>query len=208
MEESNDLSNFHSNEHTFCGFRRRSSQLTVSEHSYYGMDESSDQTANSEDDDKCDVSTTSKGDCENDLHYSVKCQKSAVGGGGRLVGNIVTRLDRNGGNDNVFRNRSEWKKYYYHAVSRSMPIEEENEISAGPSSSTTTTYLFPDTSSNTVGEAETNFSTDNERDKHIIIHVNEFGFDNDDEKSRSNKKSIFKNDSSLVDYDSNAVTSV
>ena len=204
MEESNDLSNFHSNEHTFCGFRRRSSQITVSDHSYYGLDDSSDQTANSEDD---DTTNSSKCDYENDLHYSPKCQK----GSGRLVGNILTRFDRNGGNDNVFRNRTEWKKYYYHAVSRSMPIEEEeNEISSAGPSTKTTTYLFPDTSTNAIVEhAKTSISTDNDKDKHIIIHVNEFEFENNDKGNCSNKKSIFQNDSSRTNaYGRNAVTSV
>lgn len=200
VEESSDLPNFHSNEHTFCGFRRRSSQITVSEHSYYGLDENSDQTTNSEDD---DTTNSSKCDYENDLHYSPKCQK----GGGRLVGNILTRFDRNGGNDNVFRNRTEWKKYYYHAVSR-MPIEEEeNEISSAGPSTKTTTYRFPGTSTTnaTVEHANTN----NDTDKHIIIHVNEFEFENNDKENCSAKKSIFQNDSSLTDgYDRNAVTSV
>lgn len=90
-----------------------------------------------------------------------------------------------------------------------MPIEEEeNEISSAGPSTKATTYLFPDTSTNaTVENAKTYISTDNDKDKHIIIHVNEF--ENNDKENCSNKKSIFQNDSSRTDgYGRNAVTFV
>lgn len=218
MEESHDLSNHRSSEHIFCGFGRRSSQITNYENYYYGMDEGSDQTTYSEEDDEYDENTVEKGDCESSFQYASSKRNSASGRLSRR--NVATRLDRHSENDNTFRNRSKWKKYYYQAVSRSMPIQEEDEITAGPS--TATTDPFSDSKSTTIIDASTitNLTIDNEKNKHVIIHVNEFEFEDDDdddddaeelslnEEIGSDKKSISENDSLLVAYDSNSVSSV
>lgn len=193
MEESNDLSNHQSTEHIFCGFSRRSSQLTNFENYYYGMDESSDQTY-SEDDDEYDETNTDDGDCESTFYYAPKGQTS-----GRLSRRHVTmRLEKGSKIDNTFRNRSKWKKYDYQAVS--MRIEEEDEEMAGPSNEPNPNQ-------------QTNLIMNNEINEHVIIHVNELEFNDDDELSIEDeiypdRKSLSENDSLLVAYDRNLVSSV
>lgn len=233
MEESNDLSlNRHSTEHIFCGFgrRRRSSQQTNYENYYYGMDEGSDQTTYSEEDDEYDETMTDdngssggdgSGDCESSFQYAPNGQMS-----GRLLRrNVTTRLDRVSENDNNFRTRSKWRKYHYQAVPRSMPIQEEDEEVAGPSSITPTTSsiaMAAPNGTNTINNAiksNTTILTMDDRNKHIIIHVNELKFDGDDDDDDDElsfdeeeicfeKKSISENDSLLVAYDSNSISSV
>lgn len=157
------------------------------------MDDSSDQTY-SEDDDENDESNTDDGDCESIFYYAPKGQTS-----GRLSRRHVTmRLEKRSENDNTFRNRSKWKKYHYQAVS--MRIEEEDEEMAGPSNEP-----YPN--------QQTNLVMDNEMNEHVIIHVNELEFDDDDELTieeeiYSGKKSLSENDSLLVAYDRNLVSSV
>lgn len=205
MEESNDLANHHSSKHIFCGFIRRSSHITNSEKYYYGMDEGSDQTTYSEEDDEYDETNLDKGgDCKIRFHYASKLQRNKC----LSRCDVLTQLDRNSENDNTFRNRSKWRYYYYQAVSRSMPIREEDEITA--SSSIATTDTFPDRGTVSDANAKTNLTTNNENHKQVIIHVNEFPNDDNgvNEDIESEKKSISKNDLLLVAYSSNPVLSV
>lgn len=223
MEESNDLSHRHSSEHIFCGFSRRSSNITNFENYYYGMDEGSDHTTYSEDDDEYDETNPDDVDCESAFHYSARGQAS-----GRLCRrNVATRLDRGNDSDNNFRNRSKWKKYQYQAVPRAMPIQEEeteDEETAGPSTNTNDYDMdYPAHSTSTNINRNTNRNThlvmDNEKNRHVIIHVNELEFgddddddddDYDDEQSGDEevyfdkKKSITENHSLLVAYDTNS----
>lgn len=202
--ESTDLSHQHSREHIFCGFSRRSSQITNFENYYYGMDEGSDHTTYSEEDDEYDESNADEVDCESTFYTGTKYQSS-----GRRR-NIATRLDRNNENENTFRSRSKWKKYQYHSVARALPIqEEEDEETAGPSiTNCNGTFI----------ENAINKHQHEQHSKHIIIHVNdikleddELSFDDDDDNDEEicfDKKSISQNDSLLVAYDSNSISSV
>lgn len=225
MEESNDLSHRHSSEHIFCGFSRRSSNITNFDNYYYGMDEGSDHTTYSEDDDESDETNTDDVDCESAFHYSARGQSS-----GRLCRrNVATRLDRGNDTDYNFRNRSKWKKYQYQAIPRAMPIQEEDEETAGPSSTNTNDHSMddypeahsPSTAKNcnrNTHRNTTHLVMDNERNRHVIIHVNELEFGNDiddndeddddlsdDEEVYFDKnKSITENHSLLVAYDTNS----
>lgn len=251
MEESNDLSHRHSSEHIFCGFSRRSSHITNFENYYYGMDEGSDHTQYSEDDDEYDETNADDVDCESTFHYSARNQM-----GGRLCRrNVATRLDRGNDSDNNFRNssRSKWKKYQYQAVPRAMPIQEEDEeTAAGPSTTNPNDYNMDYSQHNPTTNTNINTKTNpnntninrntsmdlvraNEKNKHVIIHVNEFEFcdeddnivdDDDDDEDNDNdetddgdddelsgdeevyfdKKSITKNHSLLVAYDNNSAS--
>lgn len=212
------------------------------------MDEGSDHTQYSEDDDEYDETNADDVDCESQFHYSARGQM-----GGRLCRrNVATRLDRgNDSSDNSnFRNtsRSKWKKYQYQAVPRAMPIQEEDEeIAAGPSTAnpydynmdysqqnpTTNTNINTKTNPNNTNinrETSTDLVRDCTRNKHVIIHVNEFEFgdeddnivddDDDDDEDETDdgdddelsgdeevyfdKKSITKNQSLLVAYDNNS----
>lgn len=215
--ESNDLSHQYASEHIFCGFSRRNSQITNFENYYYGMDEGSDHTTYSEDDDdEYDETNADDVDCESTFHTAAKYQPS-----GRLCRrNIATRLDRNSENENTFRSRSKWKKYQYHAVARSMPIqEEEDEDTAGPSSTTTSTACNRAFSRSTTNEHELEqqqqhqHQSPHHHNNHIIIHVNDVELQYDelsfnDEEMCFDKESISENDSLLVAYDSNSISSV
>lgn len=219
MEESHDPLNRRSSEHIFCGFSRKSSQITNFENYYYGMDEGSDQTTYSEEDDECDETNTDDGDgdgdvdgdCESTFHYASKRESC-----GRLSRrNVATRLDRGSENDNSFRNRSKWKKYNYQAVSRTLPIREEDEDEAGPSTTITDTTMATATSTATSKATakstiinktfpdaictKSHLATDIEINKHIVIHVNELGFEDDDDELSFDEE---------ICFDSNSVSSV
>lgn len=223
------------------------------------MDEGSDQTGDSDDydddDDGYDETNTDDGDCESTFYYGPRGQTS-----GRLCRrNVATRGGGSGGDSSTFRIRSKWKKYHYQAVPRAMTIQEEDEEVAGPSTTTLAgTTQATSTSSTTRGA--TSFSLEylphnsnpnrtiqipnihvtmaNERNRHVIIHVNDVelshdenddygdcggggigasGDDDDDDDNDDDEheiydvrtqKSISENDSLLVAYDSNSVSSV
>lgn len=183
-----------SSEHIFCGFSRKCSE------NYYGMDEGSDQTTYSEEDDEFDETNTDDGDgdCESTFHYATKRELS-----GRLSRrNVATRVDRGSENDNSFRNRSKWKKYHYQAVSRAMPIQEEDEETAGPSATITATASITNITNKPFDDTSCtnpNVATNNETNRHVIIHVNELEFEDDDDEL-----SFYEE----ICFDSNSVSSV
>lgn len=173
------------------------------------MDDGSDQTTYSEEDDEYDESNTDDGgsDIENTVNFMPKRELN-----GRRR-NVTTRLDRGNEHDNnTYRMRSKWKKYHYQSVTRAMPIQEEDEETAGPSQ--TINEPLSDISCTNLYK-QTKF---NDNKKHVIIHVNEFQFDDDDEDDDDelsfdeeicfDKKSACESDSLLVAYDSNSVSSV
>lgn len=186
------------------------------------MDEGSDYTQCSEDDDEYDETNTDDVDCETTFHYNARGQT-----GGRLCRrNVATRSDGGNGMDNSFRNssRSKWKKYQYQMVPRAIPIQEEDEETAGPSSNsndqnmdyldqspTTNTNLQnnpnPDTSYNR--KATTNLVINSEHSKHIVIHVNEFCDDNESSGTAADICDDDKlSDDDVIHFDKNSITKI
>lgn len=229
-----------------------------------GSDQTADSDDYDDDDDGYDeANSTDDGDCESTFYYGPRghtggrlCRRNVATRGGGSGGG-------GGNSDNSsFRIRSKWKKYHYQAVPRAMTIQEEDEEIAGPSTTTTmttATAVTPTSSSATRGAAATSFSLEylphnsmanpnrtiqipnihvtmaNERNRHVIIHVNDVelghdehddcdggfggggdgdeddGDDNDDDEDIYDvrtHKSISENESLLVAYDSNSVSSV
>lgn len=203
------------------------------------MDEGTDD----DDDDEYDETNPDDLDCESTFYYGPRGQLSS----GRLCRRNVSARSTHGGysgNDNsTFRIRSKWKKYHYQAVPRAMTIQEEDEEIAGPSTAPTATtsttqsalhatpissahlgmeYLLHN-SNRTIQIPNICVTMANERNRHVIIHVNDVerhelddvnddddddNDDNDETDDDVEPKSIPKNNALLVAYESDSVSSV